>query len=121
MKTKQIKLIGAAILGLFVSGLTAPAVYARITATLSASVVSQQCAGGNGVNVTLTATLQPNKPNVRYEWDFNNDGIFDTAPSTNPMVSNVYPDEAAVTARVRATKGTHSAESTVTFNTLRCP
>jgi hypothetical protein len=121
MNTKQIKLIGTAILGLFVIGLTAPAVFAKITATLSASVVSQECAGGNGVNVTLTATLQPNKPNVRYEWDFNNDGIFDTAPSTNPMASNVYPDEVRVTARVRATKGSRSAESTVTFQTLRCP
>jgi uncharacterized protein (DUF58 family) len=121
MNTKQIKLIGTAIFGLFLIGLTAPAVFAKITATLSASVVSQECAGGNGVNVTLTATLQPNKPNVRYEWDFNNDGIFDTAPNTNPMASNVYPDEVRVTARVRATKGSRSAESTVTFQTLRCP
>jgi uncharacterized protein (DUF58 family) len=121
MKTKQLKLIGAITLALFMVALTAPAVFARVTATLRASVVSQQCAGGDGVNVTLTATLQPNKPNVRYEWDLNNDGIFDTAPSTNPTVSNVYPDEVQVTARVRATKGTRSAESTVSFQTLRCP
>ena len=33
MKTKQIKLIGTAIFGLFVIGLTAPAVFAKITAT----------------------------------------------------------------------------------------
>ena len=121
MKTKRIKLMAAAVLGLFMIGLTAPEVIAKITATLTASVVGQQCAGGNGVNVTLTATLQPNKPNVRYEWDFDNDGIFDTAPSTNPTVTNLYPDEVQVTARVRASKGTRSAESTVTFQTQRCP
>jgi len=121
MKIKKMKLIGAAMIGLVVIGITAPVVYAKTTATLSASVVGQQCAGGNGVNVTLTATLQPTVRNVRFEWDFNNDGIFDTAPSTNPTVTNLYPDEVAVTARVRATKGTHSAEAMVTFQTQRCP
>ncbi len=121
MKNKRMKLIGAAIASLVLLAVAAPNALTKTTATLSAMVVNQQCLGGDGVNVTLTATLQPNRPGVRYQWDLNNDGVFDTAPSTNPTVSNVYGDELNVTARVRATKGARSAESTVTFRTIRCP
>jgi hypothetical protein len=53
-------------------------------------VQNQQCLGGDIVNVTLTATLNPAQRNVRFSWDFNNDGIFDTAPSTNPTVTTQY-------------------------------
>ncbi len=78
--------------------LTAP------NATLTASVPDQQCQGGDFVNVTLTATLSPQQRNVRYTWDFNNDGIFDTAPSRNPSVTHLYPDETNQTATVKVTK-----------------
>lgn len=121
MKNKRIKLIGAAILGLVLAGITAPNALTKTTATLTASVVSQQCQGGDGVNVTLTATLTPAVRNAMFEWDLDNDGVFDTAPSTDPTVTSFYPDEVRVTARVRAFKGTRSSESTVTFRTLRCP
>jgi hypothetical protein len=121
MKNKRIKLIGAAVLSLIVSGIAVAPVRSATTATLTASVVDQVCQGGDGVNVTLTATLSPPKTGVRYAWDFENDGIFDTAPSTNPTVTHVYPDEINVTARVRVMKGSRSAEDTVTFSTLRCP
>jgi len=97
------------------TGVTAPT-----TVTLTASVQDQVCQGGNAVNVTLTATLHPPQQNVRYSWDFENDGIFDTAPNPNPTVAHLYPDETNVTARVRVQKGTRSAEDTVTFTTRRC-
>jgi PKD domain len=58
--------------------------------------------------------------NVRFQWDFNNDGVFDTPLSLNPTVSHLYRDEANVTAVVRAAKGRHSATNSVTFTTLRC-
>ena len=51
----------------------------------------------------------------------NNDGIFDTAPNSNPTVTHIYGDELRVTARVRASKGSRSAEGTVSFRTIRCP
>ena len=76
--------------------------------------------GGNGVNVAPPRLCNRISPTFATNGDFNNDGIFDTAPSTNPMVSNIYPDEVRVDSRVRA-KGSRSAESTVTFQTLRCP
>jgi len=119
-QTRWIAVLGAALLALLLvaapvqTGLTAP------TVTLTASVQDQQCQGGDNVNVTLTATLNPAQRNVRFSWDFNNDGIFDTAPSTNPTVTTQYPDEVNRTATVKATKGTRSVTDSVTFATLRC-
>ena len=121
MKNKRIKLLGAAILGLVLVGLTAPDALTKTMATLTATVVSQECQGGDGANVTLTATLTPAVRNAMFEWDLDNDGVFDTVPSTDPTVTTFYPDEVQRTARVRAFKGTRSAEATVTFRTLRCP
>jgi PKD repeat protein len=121
MTNKKLILIGAAALSLVLLAVAAPsALSAPTAATLIASVQSQACQGGDNVNVTLTATLQPPQSNVRYTWDFNNDGIFDTAPSPNPTVTHRYPDEANVTAVVKVTKGTRSATDSITFSTVRC-
>ena len=121
MKNKKLQLIGAAALSLILVAVVAPSARTATNAvTLTASVQSQACQGGDNVNVTLTATLSPPKPGVKYSWDFNNDGIFDTAASTNPTVVHRYPDEANVTATVKATKGTRSFTDSVTFQTNRC-
>ena len=87
---------------------------------LTAVVQDQQCQGGDFVNVTLSATLNPPVQNVRFQWDFNNDGIFDTPLSTNPTVTHLYPDEVNVTAVVKVVKGRNSVTDPVTFSTLRC-
>jgi len=121
IKKHGIAMLGVAVLGLLLvaapvqSGLAAPA-----APVLTATVLDQQCQGGDFVNVTLTATLSPPKSGVRFSWDFNNDGIFDTAPNPNPTVTTQYPDEVNVTATVKVTKGTRSATDSVTFATLRC-
>jgi hypothetical protein len=120
MKKNVIKYIGP-LLGVGLIAVLAPNAVPATTATLTASVVDQVCQGGDGVNVTLTATLSPPKTGVRYQWDFENDGVFDTQPNPNPTVSHFYPDEVQRTARVRVMKGSRSAEDTVTFQTLRCP
>ena len=121
MKNKMwFKLGGAALLGLLILGFAVPSGQTATRVTLTAVVQNQQCQGGNLVNVTLTATLNPPKPNVQFQWDFNNDGVFDTPLSPNPTVSNVYPDETNVTAVVRAVKGNNSATDPVTFTTRRC-
>jgi hypothetical protein len=121
MKNNQsFKLIGAAVLGLMILGFAVPTGQTATTATLTAAVQDQQCQGGNNVNVTLTATLDRHPHGVQYEWDFNNDGIFDTALSPNPTVSHRYPDETNVTAVVRAVKGGRHATDAVIFSTLSC-
>lgn len=120
MKNKRLKLMGAAVLGLALIGIAAPTARTATTATLTAMVADQACQGGDGVNVTLTATVSPAKPGVTYVWDFNNDGIFDTQPSTDPTVTNLYPDEANVTATVKVTKGRRTATDSVSFVTIRC-
>ena len=115
------KLGGAALLGLMILGFAVPSGQTAPTATLTALVQDQQCQGGDNVNVTLTATLNPPQQNVRYQWDFNNDGIWDTQPNPNPTVSHVYPDEVNVTAVVRAMKNNgKSGRDPVSFSTLRC-
>jgi uncharacterized protein (DUF58 family) len=119
--TGLLALLGAAIVGLLLAIIPVQnAITATSAVTLTASVQDQQCQGGDFVNVTLTATLSPPQRNVRYSWDFNNDGIFDTAPSPNPTVTHLYPDEANATAVVKVTKGTRSATDSVSFATLRC-
>lgn len=122
MKNKQIKLLGAAVLSLILIGVAAPSAFTRTTVTtLTASVVDQQCQGGDFVNVTLTATLSPPRSGVTYVWDFNNDGVFDTAPSTDPTVTTSYPDETTQTATVAVMKnGRTKGTDSVTFGTLDC-
>jgi uncharacterized protein (DUF58 family) len=114
------KLGGVALLGLVFVGFGVPNGQSAPTVTLTALVQDQQCQGGDFVNVTLTATLSPPAQRVQFQWDFNNDGIFDTPLSSNPTVSHLYPDEVNVTAVVKAVKGRRSATDSVTFSTLRC-
>ncbi|PYK24224.1 MAG: hypothetical protein DME59_14185 [Verrucomicrobia bacterium] len=114
------KLGGAALLGLMILGFAVPSGQNAPTVTLTAMVQDQQCQGGDFVNVTLTATLNPPAQRVQFQWDFNNDGIFDTPLSPNPTVNHLYPDEVNVTAVVRAVKRNRSATDSVTFSTLRC-
>jgi len=123
MKNKRTKVIGTAILGLILVGLTAPnALTKPLRVILTANVIDQQCAGGNGVNVTLSATLSPPKSGATYKWDFDNDGVFDTQPSSDPTVTHVYPDEVRVTATVAVMKGNQvKGTDSVDFSTLRCP
>src|ERR1044071_4672662 len=113
MNKTRLKLVGLAALGLALLAVAVPSAHTATTVTLTAVVVDQQCQGGDFVNVTLSATLNPPRTGVSYVWDFNNDGIFDTAPSTNPTVMHLYPDETNQTATVKVTKGTRSATDSV--------
>jgi hypothetical protein len=114
------KLSGTALLGLMILGLTVPSGQTATTATLTAVVQDQQCQGGNAVNVTLTAILDRHPHGVQYQWDFDNDGVFDTPLSPDPTVTHSYPDETNVTAVVLAVKGRRHASDAVIFSTLRC-
>jgi uncharacterized protein (DUF58 family) len=117
---KWLKLIGTAVLGLIILGFAVPIGQTATTVTLTAVVVSQQCQGGNSVNVTLTAMVDRHPHGVQYEWDFNNDGVFDTPLNPDPTVIHRYPDETNVTAVVRAVKGARHATDDVTFTTRAC-
>ena len=114
------KLGGVAFLGLMILGFPVPSGQTATTVTLTAVVQDQQCQGGNFVNVTLTAILDRHPHGVQYEWDFDNDGVFDTPLSPDPTVTHLYPDETNVTAVVRAVKGGRHASDSVTFTTLSC-
>ena len=114
------KLGGAGLVGLMVLGFAVPSGQTATTVTLTAVVQDQQCQGGDNVNVTLTATLSRPAQRVQFQWDFNNDGVFDTPLSPDPTVTHLYPDEVNVTAVVKVVKGSRSATDSVTFSTLRC-
>jgi hypothetical protein len=64
---KWFKLGGAAVLGLMILGFAVPSGQTAPSVTLTALVQDQQCLGGDFVNVTLTATLNPPQQNVRYQ------------------------------------------------------
>ncbi|MFN2541702.1 MAG: PKD domain-containing protein [Chthoniobacterales bacterium] len=119
MKNNRFKSNRAALMGLMVLGFAFAGSQTASAATLTAFVEDQQCQGGDFVQVTLSATLNPPR-NVQYTWDLNGDGIFDTAPSSNPTVTTTYPDEVNVTAVVKVMKGSRSFTDPVTFQTLRC-
>ena len=119
MKNKQIKWIGAAALSLVLIAIGTPSAFTEPAApTLTASVVSQQCQGGNDVNVVLTAVLSPNRTGVLYAWDLNNDGVFETVPDANPTVTALFPDEMVTTASVAVMKnGRVKLTDSITFQT----
>ena len=123
MKSKRIKWAAAAALSLIMIGVAAPSAFTEPAApTLTASVVSQQCQGGDGVNVTLTAVLSPSRSGVLYAWDLNGDGVLDTVADANPTVTTLYPDERVETATVAVIKnGRTKLSDSITFQTLRCP
>ena len=117
-QNRWFKYIGMAALALVLSAMAAPAAQAL---TVNAFVVRQSCVNGDVVAVTLSATVQPNVQ-VRYRWDFNNDGIFDTPLLLNPTVTRRYGDELRRTARVMAVRVANGVRAfdTVTFLTRRC-
>ena len=112
------KYIGMAAFAIVLSAMAAPTAQAL---TVNAFVVRQSCVNGDIVQVTLSATVQPNVQ-VRYRWDFNNDGIFDTGLLLNPTVTHRYHDEVLRTARVMAVRVANGVRAfdRVTFLTRRC-
>ena len=107
---------------LMILGFAVPSAQSASRATLTAVVLSQRYFGiaDDHVKVKFTATLNPPVQNVQFQWDFDNDGIFDTPLSSNPTVSHAYHCSVFVTAVVKAVKGSRSATDLVRFDTLRC-
>jgi uncharacterized protein (DUF58 family) len=113
----MLKWIGAAGLGLILCTMVAPGAQAL---TVNAFVVRQACVNSDVVAVTLSATVQPTQP-VRYRWDFNNDGVWDTAFSFSPRVIIRRHEERRFTMRVMAVNARGvRAFDTVTFFTRSC-
>ncbi len=116
-QNRWFKYIGMAAFALVLSAMAAPTAQAL---TVNAFVVRQSCVNRDIVQVTLSATVQPHLQ-VRYRWDFNNDGIFDTPLLLNPTVTHRYGDELMRTARVVAVPANGvRAFDRVTFRTRRC-
>jgi uncharacterized protein (DUF58 family) len=117
-QNRWVKYIVMAAFALMLSAMAAPSAQAL---TVNGFVVRQSCVTSDIVQVTLSATVQPTQRGVRYRWDFNNDGIFDTGFLLNPTVTHRYRDERFVTARVMAinSRGIRAFDR-VSFLTRRC-
>src|SRR5215510_6580125 len=116
-ENRQLRWIAAAGFAVVLGVMAAPGAQAL---TVNAFVVRQSCINGDFVAVTMSATVHP-YVRVRYLWDFNSDGIFDTGLLLSPTVTHRYHDEVMRTARVMAvnTNGVRAFD-TVTFRTRRC-
>ncbi len=123
MKRVLAGLVGAGIAA-SIAG-TVPAMAApRVPQALrvNALFVSATCQGGDFANVKLTAQVQGATGDVRYKWDWTNNGSFDTRALANPSVQHLYADEMTFTARVGARDSSGAtAMDTVQFTTPRCP
>ena len=119
MKNRQsIKRLTAISLLLLACGFAVPAAQAL---EVTAYVVHQTCRTRGETLVRLSARVTPTGQTVKYRWDFNNDGVWDTAASTDPLVYHKYPDDEMRTARVRAVNASGvRAFDRVTFRTRVC-
>jgi uncharacterized protein (DUF58 family) len=116
-QNRWFKYIVMASFALILSAMATPTAQAL---TVNGFVVRQNCVNGDIVQVTLSATVQPNQ-RVRYRWDFNNDGVFDTGFLLSPTITHRYGDELMRTARVVAVNANGvRAFDRVTFRTRRC-
>jgi hypothetical protein len=99
----------------------APAVAAPSALSVQAVFVNAVCQGGDFAKATLTAQTTGATGDVKYKWDWTNNGSFDTAVLSNPQATHLYGDELTVTARVGARDSSGAtAFDTVTFSTPRC-
>ena len=67
---------------------------------------------GRGVTFDASATVDPDLgPGERltYEWDFNNDGTFDTTPRTSALITRAFATAGTSVVRVRVTDGQGAA------------
>jgi sugar lactone lactonase YvrE len=78
------------------------------TAALTASPAT--VAGGQPVRLDASASRDPEGLALRYDWDLDGDGAFDTR-TIAPSVSLSYPDSRAITVRVRVSDP-HRADAT---------
>jgi hypothetical protein len=83
-------------------------------------VQDQQCQGGDFVQVTLSATVESTS-DVRFRWDTNGDGRFDTPISASPTIMQLYPDEVNRTVTIGGkNREGNTDRDTFSFATLRC-
>ena len=119
MVARRMIVIGALGAALAMVGIS-PAVASTDTLSLTAVVVDQTCLNGDTVQVDLSAQVETTSP-AKFQWDFTNDGTWDTARLTSPDVTHNYPDEVNDTAKIRGrNQEGNRATDTVTFQTLRC-
>lgn len=73
---------------------------------------------GFPITFDASASSDPNSDELQYRWDFENDGVWDTAWSTEPTASHSWPDEYSGTVALEVSDGqfTDTATASVIVN-----
>jgi len=78
--------------------------------------------GHEGSLLTFTATAtDPDNDSIVYRWDFDNDGMADTAWSSSPTATNTWSDDYTGEVRVEASDGKTTSNATATVTILNLP
>ncbi len=75
---------------------------------------------GSPLTFTATATDLDNDP-LTYRWDFDNDGMADTAWSSSPAITHTWPDDFTGSVRVEASDGKTTVNAIATVTILNLP
>ena len=104
-----------------VLGTASPTAGAVQSLTIEGYVIEQQCFG-ESVFVDMSAVHDSSSEPVRFRWDFENDGRWDTRPRINPFQRPVYVgDGQLVTVRVGARNSEGDTDQDVfTFTAVDC-
>ena len=79
------------------------AVVANRAPVAALSAAPAVVAGGKPVRFDASGSTDPERQRLRYQWDLDGNGSFETAAGTTPAVSRAYPSTTTLTARVRVT------------------
>lgn len=75
---------------------------------------------GDQIIFDAHASYDPDEDSLKYRWDFNNDGIWDTGGSSSPTASHTWNDDWSGTAKLEVSDGelTDTDTASVTVNNV---
>jgi hypothetical protein len=79
------------------------AVVANRAPVAALSAAPAVVAGGKPIGFDASGSTDPERQRLRYQWDLDGNGSFETAGGTTPAVSRTYPGTTTLTAHVRVT------------------
>ncbi len=73
---------------------------------------------GEAVLLNASDSYDPDLDTLKYRWDFDNDGTWDTSYSTSPTVNHIWYDNGIYTVKVEAFDGTYKNDETALVTIL---
>jgi parallel beta-helix repeat protein len=76
---------------------------------------------GTSIAFDASATIDPEDTPLTFRWDFENDGLWDTAWLESPLFDYTYPDDYEGFVRVEVTDGLHIVNATAEVTVFNVP